>query len=66
MQGLGELQPCCVALYIENINISSPSFIQHLIDLGEVSKRFKALNLKFNLGKYNFVKAKVKALGHLV
>ena len=63
---LGELQPRCVVVYIDNITIFSPSLCQHLIDLGEVFKRLTAVNLKLNLEKCNFVKTEVKVLGHLV
>ena len=63
---LGELQPCCVVVYNDNITIFSPSLWQHLIDLGEVFKRSTAVNFKLNLKKCNFVKTEVKMLGHLV
>ena len=63
---LGELQPRCAVVYIDNITIFSPSLCQHLIDLGEVFKRLTAVNLELNLEKCNFVKTEVKVLGHLV
>ena len=62
---LGELQPRCAVVYIDDITIFSPSLCQHLIYLGEVFKRLTAMNLKLNLEKYNFVKTEVKVLGHL-
>ena len=63
---LGELQPCCAVVYIVNITIFSPSLWKHLIDLGEAFKRLRAVNLKLNLEKCNFVKTEMKVLGHLV
>ena len=53
---LGELQPRCAVVYINDITIFSPSLCQHLIDLGEVFKRLTAVNPKLNLEKCNFVK----------
>ena len=46
---LGELQPRCAVVYINDITIFSPSLCEHLIDLGEVFKRLTAINLKLNL-----------------
>ena len=63
---LGELQPRCVVVYIDDITIFSPSLCQHLIDLGEVFKRITAVNLKLDLEKCIFLKTEVKVLGHLV
>ena len=63
---LGELQPRCAVVYVDDITIFSPSLCQHLIDLGEVFKRLTAVNLKLDLEKSNFVKTEVKVLGHLV
>ena len=63
---LGNLQPRCAVVYIDNITIFSPSLGQHLIDLGEIFKRLFELNLKINLEKCSFVKPEIKVLGHLV
>ena len=63
---LGELQPRCAVVYIDNMIFFSPSLRQQLIDLGIVFKRLIAVNLKLNLEKCNFVKTEVKVLGHLV
>ena len=63
---LGDLQPKCAFIYIDNITIFSPSMGQHLIDLGEVFSWLAKVNLKVNLDKCNFVKTEVKVLGHLV
>ena len=65
-QMLGDLQPRCAVVYIDDITIFSPSMDQHLVDLGEVFKRLDSVNLKINLDKCNFVKSEVKVLGHLV
>ena len=63
---LGDLQPRCAVVYIDDITIFSPSLCQHLIDLGDVFKRLTAVNLKLNFKKGNFAKTEVKVLGHLV
>ena len=63
---LGDLQPKCAVVYIDNITIFSPSMGQHIIDLGEVFSWLAKVNLKVNLDKCNFVKTEVKVLGHLV
>ena len=65
-QMLGDLQPRCAVVYINDITIFSPLMDQHLVDLGEVFKRLDSVNLKINLDKCNFVKSEVKVLGHLV
>ena len=65
-QMLGDLQPRCAVVYIDDITIFSPSMDQHLVDLGKVFKRLASVNLKINLDKCNFVKSEVKVLGHLV
>ena len=62
---LKNLQSLCAVVYIDDINIFSPSLGQHLIDLGKVLK-LANVNLKTNLDNYNFVKSEVKAAGHLV
>ena len=54
-QMLGDLQPRCAVVYINDITIFSPSMDQHLVDLGEVFKRLASVNLKINLDKCNFV-----------
>ena len=63
---LGNLQPRCAVVYIDNITIFSPSLGQHLIDLSKIFKRLSEVNLKINLEKCSFVKSEVKVLGHLV
>ena len=65
-QMLGDLQPRCAVVYIDDIAIFSPSLDQHLVDLGKVFERLTSVNLKINLDKCNFVKSEVKVLGHLV
>ena len=65
-QMLGDLQPRCAVVYINDITIFSPSMDQHLVDLGEVFKRLASVNLKINLDKCNINKSENKVLGHLV
>ena len=65
-QMLGDLQPRCAVVYIDDITIFSPSLDQHLVDLGKAFKQLALVNHKINLNKCNFVKSEVKVLGHLV
>ena len=63
---LGNLQPRCVVVYIDDITIFSLSRGQHLIDLGKVFNWLLEVNLKIYLEKCSFMKSEVKVLGHLV
>ena len=63
---IGELQPCCAMVYINKINIFSPSNSKHLKDLGEVFRRLTLVNLKLSLEKFNFVKTELKVIERLV
>ena len=63
---LGNLQPRCAVVYIDDITIFSPSIKQHLQDLREVFERLQKTNLKLNFEKCKFAFPKVKVLGHLV
>ena len=65
-QMLGDLQPHCAVVYIDEMTIPSPSFGQRLIDLGKVFKKLASINLKIDPDKCNFIKSEVKVLGHLV
>ena len=63
---LGNLQPRCAVVYIDDITIFSPLLKQHLQDLRETFERLQNTNLKLDFEKCKFALSKVKALGHLV
>ena len=65
-QMLGNLQPRCAVVYIDDITISSPTMKQHLVDLENVFKRIQEANLKLNFDKCKFALPEVKVLGHMV
>ena len=48
---VGELQPRCVVVYIDNITIFSNSLTEHLHDVGKLWAKLKGANLKVNLNK---------------
>ena len=63
---LGELQPRCMRVYIDDITIYSRTYEQHLVDLDQVLNKLYGANLKINMEKCLFLKAEVIMLGHLV
>lgn len=63
---LGDLQPKCAVVYIDDITIFSKSMDQHLIDVENVLKQLDKANLKVNIDKCSFVKSQVLVLGHIV
>jgi hypothetical protein len=63
---LGDLQPKCAVVYIDDVTIFSPSMEQHLVDMDEVFRRLDGANLKVNVNKCSFAKSKVLVLGHIV
>ena len=52
-QMLGNLQPKCAVVYINDITIFSPNMKQHLVDLESVFKRIQEANLKLILTNVN-------------
>ena len=65
-QVLGDLQPRCAVVYIDDITIFSSTPEQHLIDVGAVLQRLDKANLKVNVNKCRFAMNQVTVLGHLV
>ena len=65
-QIMGDLQPRCVSVYIDDITVYSPSLEQHLADLDEVFARLEAANLKVSVDKTKLAKESVLVLGHIV
>ena len=65
-QMLGNLQPRCAVVYIDDITIFSPCMKQHLVDLENVFKRIQGADLKLNFDKCKFALPEVKVLGHMV
>ena len=51
---LGDLQPRCAVVYIDNVTIFSPTLEQHLEDMDEVLRRLDKANLKVNIDKCIF------------
>ena len=65
-QMLGNLQPRCAMVYIDNITIFSPSIKQHLQGLQDVFERLQSTNFKLNFEKCKFALPEVKVFRHLV
>ena len=63
---LGDLQPRCVSVYINDITVYSPSMEQHINDLNEVFYRLESANLKVSIDKTKLAQPEVLVLGHLV
>ena len=63
---IGELQPRCVVVYIDDITIFSNSLTEHLQDVDKLLAKLDVANLKVNLNKCSFCKEEVLVLGHIV
>ena len=61
-QMLGNLQPRCAGVYIDDITIFNLSIKQHLKDLKDVFERLQNKNLKLNFEKCKFALPEVKVL----
>lgn len=55
-----------VLVYLDDINIYSTTFEEHIQHLKEVLERFRQTNLKLNLDKCHFCKKELSFLGHVV
>ena len=55
-----------VLVYLDDINIYSNTFEEHIQHLTEVLERFRQANLKLNLEKCHFCKKELTFLGHIV
>ena len=51
---LGDLQPRCAVVYINDITIFSKSMEDYIVDLGKVFAKLAEANLKINLDKCKF------------
>ncbi|KAK3772350.1 hypothetical protein RRG08_031374 [Elysia crispata] len=54
-----------VSCYLDNLCVWSNSLEQHFERLEEVFKRTREYGLKFNSGKYEFIKEEIDYLGHV-
>jgi exodeoxyribonuclease III len=63
---LGHLRFECALSYLDDLNIYSHSFEQHLDDVGRVLDRLRANNLEVKASKCHFFTKRVPFLGHLV
>lgn len=50
-QILQGLQPCCVAVYIDDITVYSPKIKKHPRDLEEVFRRLESASLRVSVSK---------------
>ena len=55
-----------VLVYLDDINIYSTTFEEHMQHLQEVMERFRQANLKLNLEKCQFCKKELAFLGHVI
>ena len=63
---MGDLQPRCVSVYIDDITVYSPTMEQHLLDLDAVFRRLEEANLKVSISKTKLAQPEVLVLGHIV
>jgi hypothetical protein len=55
-----------VIVYLDDINIYSTTFEEHLVKLEEVFRRLRAAGLKLGPDKCHFLQPKLEFLGHIV
>lgn len=63
---LNDLRWKCVVVYLDDVNIYSPTWKQHLLDLRATFDRLRQANLRLNIKKCHFVRPYVVFLGFLV
>src|SRR5579884_631605 len=63
---LGEYNWNFTNVYINNLNIFSKDFEEHLDHLNKVFCRIRNVNLKLNLEKYNFCRRELLFLEHVI
>ena len=63
---LSNLKLSCVLVYLDDINVFSRTFNEHLQHLEKVFKRLKDANLKIKPSKCSFFKEQIEYLGHIV
>ncbi|KAL7886034.1 hypothetical protein AOLI_G00063290 [Acnodon oligacanthus] len=59
----GLVYKCC-AVYLDDVVIASPTFKQHLLDLGQVFSRLESAGLSLKLGKCQLCLDELKFLGY--
>lgn len=62
----GRLKLLCVLIYLDNINVFSRTFNDHLDHLKEVFTRLQANGIKLKPLKFSFFKTQLEFLGHIV
>jgi hypothetical protein len=65
-QVLNDMSYQGVIVYLDDINIYSETFDEHLTKLKEVFKRLRAAGLKLGPDKCHFLQSKLEFLGHIV
>ena len=65
-KALGNLIYTIAPVYLDDINVHSKSFEEHLKDLQEVFDKIRAANLKLGKDKCFFCKDEIKFLGYIV
>ena len=63
---LGELIYSCAPVYIDDINIHSKMFEEHLIDIRNVLEKIRKSGMKLRREKCEFAKRELEFLGHIV
>jgi hypothetical protein len=63
---LGELIYSCAPVYIDDINIHSKTFEEHLIDIRNVLEKIRKSGMKLRREKCEFAKRELEFLGHIV
>lgn len=63
---LRDLRSKCAKVYLDDVNVHSKSWEQHLADLREVFLRLRTANLRLNIEKCNFAQPRLVFLGFVV
>ena len=63
---LSDLKLSCVLVYLDNINVFSRTFAEHLNNLENVFKRLINNNLKLKPKKCSFFKSELEYLGFVI
>ena len=63
---LADLKWQCCLVYLDDINVYSPTFAQHLEDLNKVFRALTDANLTLKASKCHFCRSELTFLGHLI
>ena len=63
---MGDLKLSCVLVYLDNINVFSKTFSDHLDHLTQVFERLKTAGLKLKPKKCHFFKENIEFLGFVI